>query len=340
MSTHNGSIPFRISEQLENAFSLEGQGDGQSLRIEYSGAYHTLKVSRHWPRRAMRWAIITGMYNAADLATEFCTYYLGLGVDRIFIAEYGSTDGTLDLLQPFVRAGQVEIVPIPTHHFATYDPSNAILATIREEAAADWVSFLDPDEFLTGPENLKEMLAQEWSCGVEAIAVPRANLTGIGPISPQAHYLTHLTLKIVKTEVRISSASATLSSPWIFSRIPPKVMVRTQSSLTISTGEHHVLGAVQGPIRSSSLEILHLPMRSYESFQEKIERGREYFAKNPELAPNTGWHWRRWIELFQSGRLREDYEKQFPGPEVAEILLAEGRVVPETRLADWWAHDQ
>ena len=71
------------------------------------------------------------------------------------------------------------------------------------------------------------------------------------------------------------------------------------------TGRPHVLGAVQGPIRSSSLEVLHLPMRSYGAFQEKIERGREYFAKNPELAQNTGWHWRRWIELFQSGRLRE-----------------------------------
>ena len=37
----------------------------------------------------MRWAIITGMYNVADLATEFCRYHLGLGADRIFVADYG-----------------------------------------------------------------------------------------------------------------------------------------------------------------------------------------------------------------------------------------------------------
>ncbi len=284
----------------------------------------------------MRWAIITGMYNVADLATEFCTYHLGLGADRIFVAEYGSTDGTLALLQPFTRTGQVEIVPLPTHHFASFDPSNAILATIRAEAAADWVSFLDPDEFLTGPRNLKEILAQEWSRGVEAIAVARFNLIGVGSVPAQTHYLTHLNLKIVETDARISSAGAELSSPWIFSRLPPKVMVSAASKLTVTPGDHRVCGTDEQPPLSSCCEMLHLPMRSYAAFQEKIERGTEYFAKNPELHPNTGWHWRRWIELFRAGQLRAEYEAQFPEARMAQDLLAQGRVVRETRLADWW----
>ena len=288
----------------------------------------------------MRWVIITGMYNVADLATEFCRYYLGLGVDKIFVADYGSDDETLDLLRSFVGAGQAQVVPLPTHHFASYNPSNAILKTIREEDAADWVSFLDPDEFLTGPSDLKDRLTQEWSRGTEAIAVPRFNLTGLGPVSSQTHYLTNLTLKIVRTDVRVSDASAPLSSPWIFSRLPPKVMIRARSALTITAGDHNVVGAGRKLEQSSTFEILHLPMRSYAAFQEKIERGTEYFAKNSELAPNTGWHWRRWIDLFQSGRLREEYEKQFLRPEVAEILLEEGCVVPETRLADWWTNEQ
>lgn len=288
----------------------------------------------------MRWAIITGMYNVVDLATEFCTYHLGLGADRIFIAEYGSTDGTLDLLQPFARGGQVEIVPVPTHHFATFDPSNAILATIREKAAADWVSFLDPDEFLTGPDHLKEFLTREWSRGVEAIAFPRTNLTGVGPIPSGEHYLAHLTLKIVKPDVRVPSASAPLSSPWIFSRVLQKVMVSAQSKLRVTPGDHRVLGTADEPALDSSCEILHLPMRSYEAFQEKIECGIGYFAKNPELGPRTGWHWRRWIELFQSGRLREEYEEQFPDTNTAQALIAEGRIVSERRLAEWWTNEQ
>jgi hypothetical protein len=287
----------------------------------------------------MRWAIISGMYNVADLAANFCSYHLSLGVDKIFVADYGSDDGTLELLHPFARAGQVQVVPLPTHHFANYDPSNVILGMIRKENAADWISFLDPDEFLTGPENLKESLTQEWSRGVEAIAVPRANLTGIGPLSPQVHYLTHLTLKVVKTDARVLNAAAPLSSPWIFSRLPPKVMVRAQSNLTITTGDHDVKGP-QRPVPTSLFEVLHLPMRSYQSFQEKIARGMAYFAENPELSPGTGWHWRRWIGLSQSGGLREEYERQFPEASVAESLLVEGRMVPETRLAEWWTNEQ
>ena len=170
----------------------------------------------------MRWAIISGMYNVADLAAEFCSYHLGLGVDKIFVADYGSDDGTLDLLAPFARKGHVQIVPLPTHHFANYDPSNAILGKIRQEDTADWVSFLDPDEYLTGPDKLKTSLAQAWAHGVEAIAVSRFNLTGIGPIPEGVHYLTHLTQKIVATDARESSAAAPLSSPWIFTRLPPR----------------------------------------------------------------------------------------------------------------------
>ena len=211
---------------------------------------------------------------------------------------------------------------------------------IRERDAADWVSFLDPDEFLTGPENLKELLVEEYSRGIDALRVPRYNLTGVGPLAPNADYLQHLTLKIVTTDTRVADPSAPLSSPWIFSRLPPKVMIRAQSRLTTTTGDHHVIGATGELAENKSLEILHLPMRGYEAFQEKIERGIGYFAKNPELHPNIGWHWRRWIELFQSGRLREEYENQFPAAPEAEALLAEGRVVRERRLAEWQTNDQ
>ncbi len=287
----------------------------------------------------MRWAIISGMYNVADLAAEFCLYHLALGADKIFVADYGSDDGTLDRLEPFLRDGLVELVPLPTQHFANYDPSNAILGTIREENAADWVSFLDPDEFLTGPANLKEILAGEYSRGVDALRIPRYNLTGVGPGPGDEHYLQHLTLKIVTTDTRVSDPAAPLSSPWIFSRLPPKVMIRARSGLTTTTGDHNVVGATGGLAENKSLEIIHLPMRGYVAFQEKIERGIGYFAKNPELHPNIGWHWRRWIELFQSGRLREEYEQQFPEAPAAEALLAEGRIVREQRLADWWTNE-
>ncbi len=288
----------------------------------------------------MRWAIITGMYNVADLVAEFCEYHFSLGVDKIFVADYGSNDGTIDRLRPFLDAGRVERVPLPTHHLASYNPSNAILETIRKEDAADWVSFLDPDEFLAGAEDMKEMLTREEARGAEAIAVPRANLTGIGPVSADEHYLTHLTLKVVKTDTRVASASAGLSSPWIFSRLPPKVTVRAQSSLTITNGDHNVVGAAKKIVPGTSLEVLHLPMRGYGAFQEKIERGTEYFAKNPELDPSTGWQWRRWIGLLQSGRLREEYEEQFPDQVTAQAFLAEGRLAPETRLTQWWTNEQ
>ena len=64
----------------------------------------------------MRWVIITGMYNVADLAVEFCRYHLDLGADKIFVADYGSSDGTIDLLHGFSDACHDELEEMqPTH---------------------------------------------------------------------------------------------------------------------------------------------------------------------------------------------------------------------------------
>jgi hypothetical protein len=289
----------------------------------------------------MRWVIITGMYNVADLAAEFCSYHLGLGANKIFVADYGSEDGTIDRLAPFVRAGVVQVVPVPTHRVVEFDPSNALLSMVREEDAGDWVSFLDPDEFLAGPINLKRCLIQLWLEGVAAVKVSRSNLIGIGSIPDTEHYLTHLNLKVVATDARIPSASAELTSPWIFSRLPPKVMLRAdRRDLAVIAGDHGTIGTEEQVMTSSFLEILHLPIRTYESFKGKIEAGMDYFAKNPELGPGTGWHWRRWFALLQSGRLREEYQSQFLEASAAESLLAEGRIISETRLADWLVSEQ
>ena len=89
----------------------------------------------------------------------------------------------IDVIRSFVRDGTVRLIPVPTHRFKEYDPSNALLEIVRTEAAADWVSFLDPDEYLTGPEKLKTSLALAWAQGVGAIAVSRSNLTRDGPDS-------------------------------------------------------------------------------------------------------------------------------------------------------------
>lgn len=285
----------------------------------------------------MRWVIITGMYNAADVAAEFCRYHFDLGVDKIFAADYGSEDGTIDTLTSFVRSGLVEVVPLPTHRFVDYDPSNVLLRRVRMNRDGDWVSFLDPDEFLRGPDDIKGHLTQCWLDGVEVLKVQRRNLIGVGTVEEGMHCLEHLTLKVIVTDARVSNAKAQLSSPWIFSHLPPKVMLRAdKENLSVATGDHDVLGADKERIVTDpSMEILHLPIRGYEAFERKVESVERYFAANPEFKAGQGWHWRRWIGLLKEGQLRKEYESQFLDRSLAESLVAKGYIVRETRLADW-----
>lgn len=283
----------------------------------------------------MRWTIITGMFNVADLVEPFCRYHLDLGVDCIVAAEYGSTDGTLDLLTPFARAGSVRIAPIPTHRFVDYDPSNVLLAKLREENAADWVSFLDPDEFFTGPRDCKAALEKVRDEGTSALKTSRRNMTATAP--PTGDFLAQLDLKIVRPDARVSAATAPLSSPWIFSRIAPKVSVAgDRAGLATIPGDHDVISPNEERTSTDpSFEILHYPIRSYRAFRDKIALTERYFAANPEFGPGIGWHWRRWIVLAKNGSLREEYESQFLAPDLAATRLQSGSIVREERLPAW-----
>ncbi|HEX3818275.1 MAG TPA: glycosyltransferase family 2 protein [Chthoniobacterales bacterium] len=285
----------------------------------------------------MRWAIITGMYNVADVAEPFCRYHLEQGADQIIVAEYGSTDGTQDLLRPFARRGEAIVVPIPTHRFVEYDPSNVLLAKIREDKSADWVSFLDPDEFLTGPCELKEALAEGRAEGHAILKTQRRNMSGAVPPEARDHFLEKLNLKIIQPEVRVPSAASPLSSPWIFSQVSPKVSLAADcAGLTTIPGDHDVRAPNDATISTApDFEILHYPIRSYASFREKVELTARYFAENPEFGPGIGWHWRRWIKLLEAGELLGEYNAQFPSKSSAAHLLKDGRVVEEERLATW-----
>ena len=285
----------------------------------------------------MRWLIATGMYNVAGLAADFCRYHLARGVDRIIVADYGSTDGTLEALEAYRDDGAVRLLRIPSHRFVEYDPSNELLRLIRIEEKADWVTFLDPDEFLIGPAPIKQVLARASNDGIAVIKTQRRNMIGVGPLSSSTHYLRHLTLKIIDTDERVASPTAALSSSWIFSRIPPKVTIAAAAkNITVETGDHDVRGADERQVTSyPELEILHYPMRDFSSFREKVETTKNYLAANPEFSPGIAWHWRRWIAMLTQGGLEEEYERQFPDEATALSLLQTGKAMRDSHLAAW-----
>lgn len=85
-----------------------------------------------------------------DLA-EWILHHLGIGFTAIFVYDNNSDDGTTDLLDHLAKTLPVLRIawpypPGPRMQLACYEHA---LANLR--GAADWVAFLDADEFLIGP---------------------------------------------------------------------------------------------------------------------------------------------------------------------------------------------
>ena len=95
-----------------------------------------------------RIAIGAIMKNEAPYILEWVAYHRVLGVDRFFIADNGSDDGTSQLLAALHVIGVVDHFSFPG--MAGRPPQlpayAQIMARYREEA--DWIAFIDADEFI------------------------------------------------------------------------------------------------------------------------------------------------------------------------------------------------
>ena len=87
--------------------------------------------------------------NEGKYLVEWILFHQIVGVEHITIYDNGSTDDTLEVLQPFVESGFVTVIswPMPSpSQFAAYQH---FIDRHRDESI--WAAFIDVDEFLFSP---------------------------------------------------------------------------------------------------------------------------------------------------------------------------------------------
>lgn len=129
----------------------------QTRRVVRIIARNTLRLRPHpWehPDRSITGqrftlAVCSMFKNEADYLAEWLDFHLAVGVEHFFLYDNGSTDGSLGVLAPYIRAGQVSV--------HTFKPRNvqtvAFDACCRTyEQQVQWLAVLDIDEFLYSTE--------------------------------------------------------------------------------------------------------------------------------------------------------------------------------------------
>ena len=102
---------------------------------------------------AVRLAMTILVRDAEDLIETNLRYHRAQGVDLFLIGDNGSTDRTLEILEPYREAGLVELEHIEGDARQVWSEGRTMLARKAYELGADWVIHDDHDEFwwpLTG----------------------------------------------------------------------------------------------------------------------------------------------------------------------------------------------
>lgn len=149
-------------------------------------------------------AVCTIFQHEAPWLKEWLEYHKLMGAQHFYLYNNGSSDGYLEVLEPYIKSGEVELIQFPV---TTFPPATQNYAyqdgIVRARGKARWLAIIDTDEFIVPMApyaNLLELLAEyenygglgiNWqmhgTAGVKSIPGDRLMIEMLTRKAPQYH---------------------------------------------------------------------------------------------------------------------------------------------------------
>jgi hypothetical protein len=261
--------------------------------------------------------------NEADLIKENVEFHLRRGVDHFIVTDNGSTDATVDLLQPYIRSGLLTLLHEPEQDYSQSKWVTRMAMIAARDMRADWILSNDADEFWWCGERLS--LKDHLKNAQGNIAyLPRQNMLP-SPRWATGSPLVHMTSAVVRP-VEKNPPSPTLG------KVGRKIVVQSHGLTSIAMGNHDASLSIEKVPFETSIVGFHYPIRSFRQFEKKVSQGGAALERNTELHPSIGGHWRRWFKIFESGGLRDEYDRLAPSGRHFKLLRREGVIRQDGRV--------
>jgi hypothetical protein len=257
--------------------------------------------------------------NEEDILRANLDFHFSRGVDFVIATDNLSRDGTPDILREYEKEGRLHMIREEQD-----DCSQDLWVTRMARLAAtqfhaDWVINNDADEFWWPLRaDLKETLSQ-YTMETGVVLCPRLNFVcrpGCGE-SPFWEVMLY----------RQAEAKNEFDRP-----LPPKACHRAAPEVQVAPGNHAAKNVPGEVVESSSIEILHFPIRFWGQFAKKAKYGGAALGRNTRLSPAVGQRWRVQYEMMQEGKLADYFQNLVCSDKQLEKDLLEGILIKDLRL--------
>lgn len=263
----------------------------------------------------------------ADVIRAAVEHHRLQGVDRIIVTDNGSVDGTTEILEEFAAQGFVDLRFDPVHRKQQGEVVTAMARDAYTVHDADWVINADADEFWVAHDHTRTVreVLEHTPRIFQTFLVPVIDMTGAPALEGTG---------LERLRYRDSRSVAELRALGLLSHSTPDAVHIGAPDVEVAQGNHTVSMPSRGtPARPDSLEVLHLPWRSWRQYSRKVEAAGRAYTSEGAPRPSPNHHGMRDFARLQAGLLEGYYLIRHPDDEELQRGLADGSFVQDDRLA-------
>ncbi len=288
---------------------------------------------------APTFAAVLGVKDEVELVAGCIAHLRAIGVDTIRVIDSGSTDGTVELIQGPLAGPDLALV-----HHSDQDPDSdawsRTASALGRESGADWVLFLDADEFWIPAGGTLQSI-----CGLaelDVLTVDRFNvpLDALGLRTPDRGLPSGPDLELIVDSLPDFRTRMEQDPrlPWIRIVPDPKVMARAGRIGHVMDGFHDILPSPGPPLRRACADdvlVAHVPFSTLPRFRGKVRNIRLIFeAHDAYCGADIAWHWRRLLACTDEDSIRREFELQVFDEPMLAVLRESGCM---RTAAQWFA---
>ena len=267
--------------------------------------------------------------NEADIIEDNIRFHATQGVDCFVVMDNGSTDGTSEIVDKLSNEFEIVKIDRPVQDYQQSNWKTEMAITSREQLGADWSIANDADEFwVSDSENLKEEISS-WGSVLEC---PRINMIPNSSFFDESfHYLD----SPFAVNRPIMNRGADLINDdnisIMLGNIHGKVMVNNYGLVRVKGGNHrawHIFSPINKR-KSTSVRVYHYPIRNKDGFVANIENRAKLLKSG---VTKMGDHYRRWVRLYESGKIDEELNRLILSKDDARVLKKFGVVKSDSEI--------